>query len=57
MSVLKLTKDNFNQVLESDKKVLIEKDEKAQNIMSVSLLRLPNGNLGAIYLRKEITTR
>ena len=38
----------------SDKKVIIEKDEQAQNIMSVNLIRLDSGNLGAIYLRKEI---
>lgn len=38
----------------SDKEILIEKDEKAQNIMSANLLRLPSGNLGIIYLRKEI---
>lgn len=38
----------------SDRFVLIEKDEKAQNIMSTNLLRLANGDLGIIYLRKEI---
>lgn len=38
----------------SEKQVLIEKDDNAQNIMSVSLIRLSNGNLGIIYLRKEI---
>ncbi len=38
----------------SEKKVLIEKDEGAQNIMSNTLVRLGNGDLGIIYLRKEI---
>ena len=32
---------------------LIEKDEEARNIMSVSLLRLQNGNIGLLYLRKS----
>lgn len=32
---------------------LIEKDENAMNIMSVSLLRLQNGNIGLLYLRKS----
>jgi len=35
--------------------VLIEKDEKAQNIMSATLIRMNNGDLGIIYLRKELT--
>lgn len=34
--------------------VLIEKDERAQNIMSPTLLRLANGDLGMVYLRKEV---
>ena len=38
----------------SDKSVLVEKDEKAQNIMSCNLIRLSDGRLGIIYLRKEI---
>ncbi len=32
---------------------LIEKDEKAENIMSASLFNLANGDLGIVYLRKE----
>ena len=38
----------------SEKRVLLEKDEKAQNIMSTNLIRLSNGDLGLIYLRKEL---
>ena len=34
--------------------ILIAKDEDAQNYMSPSLLRLPNGDLGIVYLRKEV---
>ena len=34
--------------------VLLEKDAEAQNYMSPSLLRLPNGELGMIFLRKEV---
>ena len=37
----------------SEKFVLLEKDENAENYMSVSLLRMANGDLGMIYLRKE----
>ena len=33
--------------------VLIEKDSKAENYMSPTLLRLPDGALGIIYLRKS----
>lgn len=33
--------------------ILIEKDEKAENIMSVSLFRMADGNVGCVYLRKE----
>lgn len=33
--------------------ILLEKDEKAENIMSATLLRLKNGDLGMVYLRKE----
>ena len=33
--------------------LLLEKDEKAENIMSVSLFRMQNGQLGMVYLRKE----
>lgn len=33
--------------------VLLEKDENAENYMSVSLLRMANGDLGMIFLRKE----
>lgn len=34
--------------------VLLEKDEKAENIMSVSLFRMKNDQLGMVYLRKEL---
>ncbi len=34
--------------------VIVEKDEKAQNIMSPSLVRMNNGDLGILYLRKEV---
>ena len=33
--------------------VLFEKDEAAENIMSVSLFRMADGNIGCVYLRKE----
>ena len=33
--------------------ILLEKDEKAENYMSPSLLRLSDGGLGMIFLRKE----
>lgn len=33
--------------------ILFEKDEAAQNIMSTNLIRMNNGDLGMIYLRKE----
>lgn len=33
--------------------VLLEKDEMAQNYMSPSLLRLSNGEIGMVFLRKE----
>ena len=36
----------------SERSVLMEKDEEALNIMSVSLIRLGNGDLGILYLRK-----
>ena len=35
-------------------RVLLTKDESDQNIMSASLLRMANGDLGIIYLRKQI---
>ena len=38
----------------SDSYVIIEKDENAQNIMSPSLIRMKNGEIGMIYLRKEV---
>ena len=38
----------------SESKVLLHRDERAQNYMSVSLVRLPNGELGMHFLRKEI---
>lgn len=34
--------------------VLIEKDAQALNIMSVSLIRMANGDLGVLYLRKSM---
>lgn len=37
----------------SEPYVLLDKDEKAQNYMSPSLLRLTDGNLGMVFLRKE----
>lgn len=37
----------------SEPRILIEKDETAQNIMSVSLFRMADGKVGAIYLRKD----
>ena len=33
--------------------LLISKDDKAENIMSPSLLRMENGDIGILYLRKE----
>ena len=33
--------------------VLLDKDDGAQNYMSPSLLRLPNGDIGMVFLRKE----
>ena len=33
--------------------IILEKDSNAQNYMSPSLLRLPNGDLGMVFLRKE----
>ena len=38
----------------SPKRVIVEKDPEAQNIMSVSLANLPDGSLGMMYLRKEV---
>ena len=38
----------------SSPKLLLEKDESAQNYMSVSLIRLPSGELGMFFLRKAI---
>jgi hypothetical protein len=35
---------------------LLEKDEKAENIMSASLFRMQNDELGIVYLRKEKMT-
>lgn len=37
----------------SEPTVVLEKDELADNIMSPSLFRMPNGELGMVYLRKE----
>ena len=34
--------------------VIIEKDDGAQNIMSPTVIRLANGELGMVYLRKEV---
>ncbi len=38
----------------SEPKIMIVKPENAQNIMSPSLLRLADGGLGMIYLRKDV---
>jgi hypothetical protein len=38
----------------SDPKITIEMDEGAQNIMSPSLVTMPDGRAGIFYLRKEI---
>ena len=38
----------------SEKRVIVEKDPEAQNIMSVSLANLSDGTLGMMYLRKEV---
>lgn len=37
----------------SERVILLEKDEKAENIMSPSLFIMKNGRLGMVYLRKE----
>ena len=37
--------------------ILLEKDEKAENYMSPSILRLSDGGLGMIFLRKESTNK
>ena len=34
--------------------VLVDKDQEALNIMSVSLLRMQNGDIGLLYLRKSM---
>ena len=34
--------------------LFMEKDKKAENIMSVSLFRMQNGEIGMVYLRKEV---
>ena len=36
-----------------EKFILLDKDESAENYMSVSLLRMANGEIGMIFLRKE----
>ena len=38
----------------SSSTVIIQKPADAQNIMSPSLIRMANGNLGIVYLRKDI---
>ena len=38
----------------SESHILIEKDEEALNFMSASLIRLGNGDLGVLYLRKSM---
>ena len=38
----------------SEPSTLLEKDPEAQNIMSPSLIRLADGDLGMIYLRKFV---
>ena len=37
----------------TEPRILIEKDETAQNIMSPALLRVPDGTVGIFYLRKQ----
>ena len=39
----------------SERFILLDKDPDAQNIMSASLLRMDNGDLGIMYLRKAVT--
>ena len=34
--------------------IMINKKDTDQNIMSPSLFRMPNGELGVVYLRKEV---
>ena len=34
-------------------RIIIEKDDEAQNIMSPALIAVPNGNIGIFYLRKQ----
>ena len=38
----------------SEPSCLMEKDENAMNIMSLSLIRLKNGKIGLLYLRKSL---
>ncbi len=38
----------------SESRILIEKDKDALNLMSASLIRLENGDLGVLYLRKSM---
>ncbi len=38
----------------TDGGVLVEKDAEALNIMSISLMRMQNGDLGLLYLRKSM---
>ena len=37
----------------SEPRIIIEKDDEAQNIMSPALLRVPDGTVGIFYLRKQ----
>lgn len=37
----------------SEPRIIIEKDEAAQNIMSPALIRVPDGTIGIFYLRKQ----
>ena len=37
----------------TEPRVIVEKDERALNVMSPSLVRMNNGDLGILYLRKE----
>ena len=38
----------------SESSILIEKDDEALNLMSASLIRLANGDIGVLYLRKSM---
>ena len=38
----------------TDKKVLVEKPEESKNVMSLSFLRMNNGDIGAFYIHKNL---